>query len=87
MEKFTKGDWVPCIRNDDQLQTTFFGVVMNRVYLQIGSGNENRMNANLIAAAPEMYDLLSTIENDSNQVPEWLWQKIQKTLAKARCEL
>lgn len=48
---------------------------------------ESMANAHLIAAAPEMYDLLSTIENDSNQVPEWLWQKIQKTLAKARGEL
>lgn len=55
MEKFTKGPWVACIRNDDQLQNTFFGVVMNRVYLQIGSGNENRINANLIAAAPDLY--------------------------------
>lgn len=26
-------------------------------------------NAKLIAAAPEMFDLLNTIENDSNMVP------------------
>jgi hypothetical protein len=41
-------------------------------------------HANIIAVAPEMYDLLSTIENDSNQVPEWLREKIKTTLAKAR---
>ncbi len=37
-------------------------------------------------AANDMYDLLSTIENDNNQVPEWLWDKIQSVLAKARGE-
>lgn len=44
-------------------------------------------NAHLIAAAPEMYELLATIENDENKVPQWLWNKIQATLAKARGEL
>lgn len=34
----------------------------------------------------EMYELLETIENDSNQVPQWLWDKIQLTLVKARGE-
>ena len=47
---------------------------------------EGIANAHLIAAAPDMYDLLSTIENDNGQVPEWLWDKIQLTLAKARGE-
>jgi|GEM_PF-4363164 hypothetical protein len=35
------------------------------------------MDRMLISKAPEMLDLLMTIENDSNQVPEWLWDKIQ----------
>ena len=43
-------------------------------------------NAHLIAAAPEMYDMLATIENDAGQVPDWLWDQIQATLAKARGE-
>ncbi len=47
---------------------------------------EARANAHLIAAAPEMYEMLATIENDSGQVPAWLWDKIQSTLAKARGE-
>ena len=38
----------------------------------------------LISAAPEMYELLETIENDSGQVPEWLRIKIQEVLKKAR---
>lgn len=45
-----------------------------------------RDDAYLIAAAPEMYDLLASIENDAGQVPQWLWDRIQTTLAKARGE-
>lgn len=41
-------------------------------------------NAKLIALAPEMYDLLATIENDGKQVPDWLWKKIQDLLSRAR---
>jgi hypothetical protein len=44
-------------------------------------------DAQLIAAAPEMYDLLASIENDAQQVPAWLWGKIQNVLAKARGEV
>lgn len=40
-----------------------------------------------LSCVNEMYELLETIENDNNQVPQWLWDKIQLTLAKARGEL
>ena len=43
-------------------------------------------NAHLIAAAPEMYDMLHSIENDADQIPTFLWDKIQAVLAKARGE-
>jgi hypothetical protein len=49
-------------------------------------------DAHLIAAAPDLYDALATIEtiltieNDAGQVPDWLWEKIQAALRKARCE-
>jgi hypothetical protein len=43
-------------------------------------------DSHLIAAAPEMYDMLASIENDDNKIPAWLWDKIQATLAKARGE-
>lgn len=54
-----------------------------------GSDEEHAMgeaNAHLIAAAPEMYDLLASIENDAGQVPEWLWNRIQAVLKRARGE-
>ena len=45
---------------------------------------EAEANARLISAAPAMYDLLASIENDAGQVPEWLWNRIQDVLSKAR---
>ena len=77
--RFTGGDWV----------ATNYGY--EKISINGVNGVEvcscwNQANAHLIAAAPEMYDLLSTIENDNEQVPEWLWNKIQETLAKARGE-
>jgi hypothetical protein len=40
-------------------------------------------DAKLIAAAPEMLEVLETIENDANQVPEWLWERIKSVIKKA----
>ena len=45
---------------------------------------ESNANMHLIAAAPEMYDLLNSIENDDGKIPAFLWDKIQSALAKAR---
>jgi len=33
-------------------------------------------NAKIMAAAPEMYEIIDTLENDNGLIPEWLWQKI-----------
>lgn len=44
---------------------------------------ESMANAKLIAAAPEMLEMLSSIENDENQVPKFLWDKIQLIIKKA----
>jgi hypothetical protein len=40
-------------------------------------------NAKLIACAPEMLNLLSSIVNDENLVPKFLWDKIQLLIKKA----
>ena len=85
--KFTKGEWKV---------TSQFGVsvgehVGSAVFTQntgcvTSSVIERESNAHLIAAAPDMYDMLHSIENDSNQIPPFLWDKIQSVLAKARGE-
>jgi hypothetical protein len=48
--------------------------------------NEARANAQLIAAAPEMYELLAAIEKGGPDVSDTLWQQIAPLLAKARGE-
>lgn len=50
---------------------------------KIKTGTYREGNAKLIAAAPEMLEVLQTIENDNNQVPQWLWDKIQTVIKKA----
>jgi len=43
-------------------------------------------NLHVIAAAPEMYDFIDTLENDDGAIPAWLWHKRELLLAKARGE-
>ena len=40
-------------------------------------------DANLIAAAPDMYEALRNLENDNNQIPDHAWQMVQDAIAKA----
>lgn len=77
--KFSNGPWTPCMCNNDDMQVTFFGVVISGVYHQIGSGNENMANAHLIAAAPEMYEFLESLQLDVTND-----YKRDEILAKAR---
>lgn len=52
-------------------------------------GNEHKIveesaDKALIAAAPDLLEVLETIENvDHNWLPEWLWDRIQAAIAKA----
>lgn len=87
--KFTKGEWLIFgdwgIKDKNDRLIAQFEPLNDDI--SPGNTDESFANAHLIAAAPEMYDLLSTIESDSNQVPTWLWDRIQQVLAKARGEL
>ena len=96
--EFTPAPWVVwgndigvIDRSDSQSNGMMLQVAYSDMYNfgdDIGDDNATgKANAHLIAVAPEMYDLLATIENDDNQVPQWLWGKIQATLAKARGEI
>lgn len=81
--KFTKGPWICGLDfNYPHVQRGMSGG-----FKVIAANAEQAMaDAILIAAAPEMYDMLASIENDDNKIPAWLWDKIQATLAKARGE-
>ncbi|AUG84937.1 hypothetical protein MAELSTROM_17 [Pseudoalteromonas phage Maelstrom] len=84
--KFTKGEWV--VKGSSMSMGSnyrgSFSIESNSFDGDISTANA--ANKALIKAAPDMYDMLATIENDIGQVPAWLWDKIQLTLAKARGE-
>jgi hypothetical protein len=62
-------DWIEIIFNDDE------ECVVDQVY--------ELSDAHLIAAAPEMYEALSNIENDNNIIPAPIWHMIKSALVKA----
>jgi len=43
----------------------------------------NKQHANLISAAPDMYEALKNIENDDNRIPQTIWDMIQNAIKKA----
>lgn len=48
--------------------------------------DEVEANARLIAAAPDLYDFIATLENDDGKIPAWLWERRNALLAKASGE-
>jgi hypothetical protein len=98
--KFTKGPWKACqdgiggwnVNCRGKYDNSYCDIGQNSptvcdawdlIYADCENKNP-KANAHLIAAAPEMYELLDSIENDNNQLPKWLFKKIKVTLAKAR---
>ena len=47
---------------------------------------EQKANARLIAAAPDMLEALQNLENDDNSIPERAWKMVKDAIAKAICE-
>lgn len=94
--KFTKGPWAVCfdkvtvVKNCGRngIKTL---VMPNIPPLKFGMEvspfeSEWEANANLIAAAPEMYELLRRIELETMDSNIELWKDILKVLKKARGE-
>ncbi len=54
-----------------------------------GGKNDEQLaaNARIIAAAPAMLELVESIENDDGKIPQWLWDRIQAVVKKAKGEL
>lgn len=89
-EKLTPGPWkwdldgtrgYPVLYGGEDGGYAVLGLPGDRSYM-----NPDSPDARLIAAAPEMLDMLKTIENDGKQVPPWLWEKIQAVIAKAEAK-
>ena len=49
----------------------------------VRSLEENKANACLIVAAPELLEACKNLENDNNAIPKHAWDMIQQAIAKA----
>ena len=95
-ENWTKGKWVvkqghyPSIVNVDCGGRMDIRIVVDATNLDFQDTQERQANANLIAAAPELYEALKQVLEDDNLLDyvqtETLY-RCEKALAKARGEL
>lgn len=60
--KHTPAPWKHTIRNANEIMTTFHGVTIGGVYLDITTANQ-KSDAHLIAAAPELLEQLIRLRN------------------------
>ena len=95
--KFTKGPWT--IESDDLERECYrsisgkgHGALADVVWQMEDDKNTGHRspkceaNAHLIAAAPELYEALASIENDDGSIPASIWEMRNAALAKARGE-
>ncbi|WP_265694373.1 hypothetical protein [Providencia rustigianii] len=62
--KHTPAPWKYTVRNANEIMTTFHGVTIGDVYLDITTSNQ-KSDAHLIAAAPELLEALIELIQDS----------------------
>lgn len=60
--KGTPAPWKYTVRNANEIMTTFHGVTIGDVYLDITTANQ-KADANLIATAPELLEQLIRLRN------------------------
>ncbi|MEX9484066.1 hypothetical protein [Proteus mirabilis] len=60
--KGTPAPWKYTVRNSNEIMTTFHGVTIGDVYLDITTANQ-KADAHLIAAAPELLEQLIRLRN------------------------
>lgn len=84
--KFTKGEWSinEWTQPDDRISigavgTPLIAIVPSRDV----SYNEQKANAKLIAAAPDLLEALMNIENDDNSIPATIWEMRNAAIKKA----
>lgn len=94
--KFTSGPWEiegyaiegPAYPGDPKRPTIMGGEDREWCVAIVQTDHEKpyEANAHLIAAAPELYEMLSSIENDNGSIPQGFWNEMQRVLRKARGE-
>ncbi|THB29045.1 hypothetical protein [Providencia sp. MGF014] len=88
--KHTPAPWKYTIRNANEIMTTFHGVTIGDVYLDITTANQ-KADARLIAAAPELLEslreLVSAMERYEIDVGESAPTKHKKMMKKAKAAI
>ena len=84
--QFTKGKWIETIH--DYIKGEIFIYCNEKPIIRIAINNyatksEAEANAQLISAAPDLFEALINIENDDNRIPETIWEMRNKALNKA----
>ena len=84
--KFTKGKWIETIH--DYIKGEIFIYCNEKPIIRIAINNhstksEAKANAQLISAAPDLFEALINIENDDNRIPATIWEMRNKALNKA----
>lgn len=84
--QFTKGKWIETIH--DYIKGEIFIYCNEKPIIRIAINNyskksEAKANAQLISAAPDLFEALLNIENDDNRIPSTIWEMRNKALNKA----
>lgn len=79
--KHTPAPWKHTIRNANEIMTTFHGVTIGDVYLDITTANQ-KADSHLIAAAPELLEAL--IEMQRNGRKQGWNDKYESSMEKTR---
>ncbi|MCO8052282.1 hypothetical protein NI531_16295 [Proteus penneri] len=79
--KHTPAPWKYTVRNANEIMTTFHGVTIGDVYLDITTANQ-KADAHLIAVAPELLEAL--IEMQRNGRKQGWNDKYESSMEKAR---
>lgn len=72
-EKATPGEWKRMMRNSDELMTTFHGVAIGNVFVELTTGKRDIFDADFIAAAnpATVLALLDELEKTQAQSSKW----------------
>ena len=82
-KRYTQPPWNYTMRNANEIMTTFHGVQIGRIYIDVTTENE-RADSRLIAAAPELLEALEAImENDGTMMRPNCIDKARDAIAKA----
>lgn len=63
--KGTPGPWLATVRNNNDMMTQYYGVLIGSVSVDVPTENE-KVDSKLIAAAPELLEALQWIINNSD---------------------